>query len=394
MTPSHSLEKIKVVYVITALNTGGAELALLRMLENLDLSKFSPYVISITSRGEIGALIQSINIPLMTLDLNGWWSFPGAMIRLLNFLNKIKPEIVHTWLYHADLLGGLVAMLARVPVIVWSIRSSNFLNRDTKNGTRIIFKLCIFFSKWVPHLVIYNSWVGLDFHKNYGYQESKNLVISNGVDLTKFKPNRNSRHEVRNNLGLDKHAILIGVIGRFDPLKNQIGFIEAAKHLFEIMPDVHFVMAGKDCDWNNIQIQKQLSGLSVAKNFHLLGLLQLDISLIIPALDLMTLASVSEACPNILLEAMACEVPCVSTNAGDSSIIIGNPAWVVPVGDMLGLAKKIKLFLDLDLDDKKYIRLKARERMANHFEISNMVRLYEAQYIDLVNLNGLRKSKR
>jgi len=376
-------QPIKIVFVITALNAGGAEGVLHRLIEIMDSEKFSPYVISLTSEGEVGLKLRQIGIPLITLGMTNWQSLPMGFLKLVGQFNKIKPDIVHTWLYHADLVGGLAAKMVGGSKVIWGIRSADFLNPKTGWLSKIIFYLCVVLSRWIPDLVIYNSWKGYHFHRKIGYKIAKSVVIPNGVDLSRFKPNRQYRDEIRCDLGLEDDTPLIGLIGRYDPLKNQIGFIAAAKKLYEAMPGVHYLMVGKDLDPQNEELKAHLKGFIIAKNFHLLGS-QTDIHKILPALDLMALTSFSEGCPNVLMEAMASEIPCVSTDAGDAQFIIGGPNWIVSVGDMNGMAKKWELFFNLTVDEKKSISVQSRHRINNNFEIQKMVKLYETEYVNIL----------
>ncbi len=354
---------------------------LLRLLERIDRTMFSPYIISLASIGVIGPRIRSLGFPVEALGMRQGRPDPISFMRLAWRLWQIKPDVVHTWLYHAHLLGGLAARLARVPVVIWGVRSADFLLPDTAWATKLTFFLCARLSSWLPDVVLYNSNKGAVFHKASGYKESCRLVVTNGIDLEKFRPDEQARLDVRKELGISAEVPLIGLIGRYDPLKNHEGFIQAAGYLHQSMPEVHFLMAGQDVDWSNLTLKSMLEDAKLTECCHLLGCRN-DIPRLIAALDLASLASLSEAFPNVLLEAMACGVPCVSTNAGDAALILGDDDWIVPVGDMVGLAGKWLAFFRLSDDERRLIANKGRCRVMDKFEIGVVVRYFETIYLD------------
>jgi len=373
---------MKIVFAITGLATGGAETMLLRLLQRIDRTTFSPHVISLTDFGEIGPRIAALGIPVEALGMCPGRPDPIRFIRLVWRLWQIKPDVVHTWMYHADLLGGLAAKMAMVPAVVWCVRSSDFLHADTGWSIRLVLSLCARISSWLPDVVLYNSQKGAAFHKALGYKEPRCIVVPNGIDLEKFRPDEQARFDVRKELEVSSTTPLIGLIGRYDLLKNHAGFIQAAIRLHRTMPDVHFLMAGKDIDWSNQTLKMMIEDGNLIGYFHLLGP-RSDIPRITAALDLATLASWSEAFPNVLIEAMACSVPCVSTDAGDAALILGEDGWIVPVGDMVGLAAQWSGFLRLDEVERRRYAERARLRVMDKFEIGVVVRRYEEVYRDV-----------
>ena len=378
---------MKIAFVITGLSSGGAETMLLRLLERIDRTKFAPHVISLSTHGEMGPRIAALGIPVEAMGMRKGLPDPIRFFGLVWRLRQIKPEVVHTWLYHADLLGGLAAKMAKVPMVIWSVRSADFLLSDTGWGTRITVSFCARFSSRLPDIVLYNSQKGADCHKTWGYKESRRIVVPNGIDLDKFRPEEQARLDVRRELGVPLSTPLIGMIGRYDPLKNHEGFIQAAAYLHRIMPEVHFLMAGQDVDSSNQFLKRLIKDAGLADHCHLLGC-RSDIPRITAALDLASLASWSEAFPNVLIEAMACGVPCVSTDAGDAAQILGDDGWIVPVGDMVGLADKWAGFLQLAENQRHVQAERVRRRVMDRYEIGAVVRRFESIYHDALAQHG------
>ena len=165
------IKQVKVCFIITGLATGGAENMLLKLLERLDRTKFSPQVISLTDIGVIGSRIADLDVPVEPLGMGRSIPDPIRFVRLVRRLWQIRPDVVHTWMYHADLLGGLAARLAGVPSVVWGVRSADFLCTDTSLSTKIVLFWCAKLSSWLPDCVLYNSQKGWAYHKELGYRE-------------------------------------------------------------------------------------------------------------------------------------------------------------------------------------------------------------------------------
>jgi glycosyltransferase involved in cell wall biosynthesis len=371
---------ISILFIITGLSRGGAERMLLKMLQQIDKEKFLPHVISLTDIGEIGIQIAALGIAVEALGMRQGPRDIICFFSLIQRIRQIRPDIVHTWMYHSDIIGGVAAKINRVPVIIWSVHSSNLLPNYPNLLTKIAVSLCIRLSPWIPDCVQYASNRAKDYHIKIGYRERFSLVIPNGVDLLEFKPNDQARQEVRQELGVTLETPLIGLVARFDPIKNHEGFIEAAGYLHDHMPDSHFVMVGQSVDWSNQFLKKQIVNNNLVEVFHLLGHRN-DIPRITAALDLACLTSWSESFGIVLIEAMACGIPCVSTDCGEQALILGNKDWVVPIGDMKGLAIKIAEFLALTKNERITIGEVVRARVMEKYELCTVVEQYENLYL-------------
>lgn len=375
---------MRIAFIITGLSTGGAEMMLLKVLERLDRQRFAPHVISLTTLGELAPRIAALGIPVVAVDMKPGLPSPSGFFRLVRLLKRLNPDVVHTWMYHADLLGGLAARLAGVSSIGWCIRNSNLDKNKTKFSTRAVVGLCASISKWVPSRILSCSERALQVHVACGYAAAKMVVVPNGFDLSQFKPDLDARFRVRAELGITDQTPLVGLIGRFDPQKNHAGFLEAAGVLHRHMPHVHFVLAGQGVDASNAALMQTITQEGVLANTQLLGLRN-DVPELMATLDvLVSSSSYGEAFPNVLGEAMACGVPCAVTDVGDSAYIVGETGRVVASGDMAGLAAALEELLALPLPEKAALGKRARARVAEHFEIGAIVRRYEDFYESLL----------
>jgi len=374
---------IRILYVITDLLIGGAEVMLSKLLFRIDRSVFQPIVVSLGTMGELGHLITEMGIPVLALYIDSPIKASPALIKLLKIVRRYKPHLVHTWMYYADLLGGLAARIGGVRSVVWCIRNYNLDKDKTKFLTRTVARVCGLLSNLVPTCIVSCSRLAIDVHVSMGYSINKFVVIPNGFDLSLFKPDNEAKKKIRQQLRIDLNTPLVGMIARFDPHKNHLGFIEAAGMVHREMPDVHFLLAGNGVDENNLQLLKLIDSKGLRNVTYLLGLRR-DVPQLMAALDLLVSFSHGEAFPNVVGEAMACGVPCIVTDVGDCSYIVGDTGRVVIPGDSNSLALAIKEVISLPLNIRMELGKRARARVKEEFSIENIVHRYEELYKEII----------
>jgi glycosyltransferase involved in cell wall biosynthesis len=242
--------KRRVVHVITGLPVGGSQGMLQKLLSVTDRESWEPEVISLRDASVMGERIAAMGITVRALGMRGSPGDVAALPKLIGWLRERRPHLVQTWLYHADLIGGIAAWRAGVPVI-WGIRQSDLSPRDTKRGTIWIARICARMSGRIPQRIVCCSEVARRFHAAMGYAAEKMIVIPNGFDLRSFRPDPEARQSVRVELGLPLAAPLIGLVARFDTEKDHRTFVAAAARLRAVMPDVHFLLCGQGVDSSN-----------------------------------------------------------------------------------------------------------------------------------------------
>jgi glycosyltransferase involved in cell wall biosynthesis len=373
------MKKIKVVNIITGLSPGGAEIMLLKLLERIDRNHFSPHVISLTTKGKIGPRIEELGIPVEDLKMGYNYLLLGNFIKLIFRLRKLRPDVIHTWMYHADLLGGLAAIFAGITKIAWGIRHGNFSLKYNKFSTLMIARACGLISRWIPRKIISCSKLAGELHVNIGYDNQKMIIIPNGFDVQRFQPEPQARNAVRQELELSPEVPLVGMIARYHPQKNFRGFCQAAGLIHKQLPNVHFLLAGTDVDKSNDELRKSLDLFGVWEVTHLLSR-QENIPRLMSALDVLASTSYSEGFSNVLGEAMACCVPCVVTDVGDSAEIVKNTGRIVKSGDMNGLAKGVLEVLAMSKSVRQDLGQHARDKIILKYEIGKVVSRYEAFY--------------
>ena len=374
-------KKIKVLHIITGLSTGGAEMMLYKLVSKMDRSCFDVYVASLTDIGPVGEKIKKLNIPVVAVGMKrGWKGFFGfsGFFKLLKIVKNYKPDVIQTWMYHSDLIGGLVGKILKVPVI-WNIRHSNLDPKYNKKTTIWAAKICAKFSKILPKKIICCSHASKDVHSKLGYDENKMVVIPNGFDLDVFLPDKQGREKVRKELGLDDKTIVIGFAARFDPQKDHKNFFEAARIVHKIYPNVHFLLCGNRINWDNKKLREWIEKSGVEKVTHLLGRRD-DMKNVYNSIDIFCSSSYGEGFPNVIGEAMACEIPCVVTNVGDSAIIVGDTGFVVPPKNPEALAEAIIKMIEIGEEKRKVLGKKARDRIKENYSIEKIVNSYEQLY--------------
>lgn len=374
--------KIRVLHLITGLPVGGTQMMLTKLVAAMDRTAFDLEVASLEVLRPMAERISSFGVPVRTLEMRSSRLDPRRLLRFVGWLRRGRFDVIQTWMYHADLLGGLAAKLAgRLPV-AWGIRQSNLDPRHNKRSTLGIVKACAKLSSWLPSRIVCCSEVARRVHAEAGYDADKLMVIPNGFDLRTFRPDREARLALRRELGLADSAILIGHVARFDTQKDHRTLMRAAGLLKDVEEDLHFVLCGEGVDADNPLLRRWIVDAGIAARCHLLGLRQ-DVHRVHAALDIEVCSSVGEGFSNAIGEAMACGVPCASTDVGDSSLLIADTGRVVAPGEPAALAGACRDLLRIGSEGRSRLGLAARQRVAERFSLPAITAQYESLYRDL-----------
>jgi glycosyltransferase involved in cell wall biosynthesis len=349
-----------------------------RLLVRLDRSRFEPYVISLSGRGELADAIERLGVPVLSLDFRSAVGVLTGFLALVRYLRTLRPVWVHTWLYHADLVGLVAARFVGGIKTCWSLRCSGLKKGDAPMSTLMLIRLLARFSG-MPNIVMANSQEGLRAHELIGYRPRRWEVVFNGFDTDEFRPDPVARMGIRHELGLGDKTPLVGMIARFDPMKDHLNFLRAAEQTLREFPNAVFVMVGRDITPENTSLTDALKQLGIAYAVRLVGA-RTDIPKLMAALDLVVSSSVGEGFPNVVGEAMACAVVCVVTNVGDSSRLVGDAGIVVPARDSHALSSACCQILRLPRDQRCKLGLRARARILDKYSLEVMVGQYERIY--------------
>ncbi|GIW04821.1 MAG: glycosyl transferase [Thermomicrobiales bacterium] len=380
---------MKVAHVITSLTIGGAEMMLLRLLSALQSREHQAHVICLRHGGAIADRIEALGVPVERLNARPGLPNPALMVRLAHHLRRIRPDVVQTWMYHADLFGGLAAQAAGGPPVAWGLHHSTLSPAYNKRSTLLTARACAHLSRRLPAAIVCCAESTRRLHAALGYDEQRMVVIPNGFDLDEFRPDPAARIAVREELGLSPQTRLVGLIARFHPQKDHRTFIEAAGRLCAWRDDVHVLLAGGRLDWDNTELVRWIDEAGIRNRCHLLGR-RTDISRIQASLDVACLSSQGgEALPLTVGEAMASGVPCVVTDVGDAALLVGDTGRVAPVRDPEALAQACLSLLELPLPEWTALGAAARRRIAEHYALPDIAQRYAGLWDQLAE-RGLR----
>jgi glycosyltransferase involved in cell wall biosynthesis len=376
---------MKILHIIIGLNVGGAENSLKRLIEiHKDNQNYQHCVISLTTIGKIGEQLQASGIEVKALGMTSAFSVPITLWRLIKSISYINPDIVHTWMYHADLLGGLAAYFTQKKVI-WSIRNTHVaVGSGTAKTTKYIMQSCAKLSYKIPSKIICVANAAKVSH--YKYYNKKMIVIPNGyaIDAIQKIAKNTQKNKLLAELKIRNDKLIIGSIGRFNDYKDFPTFIKAANILLASQQNLQFLLIGRDIDSNNKILMSLISDTVNPNAFILLGERN-NIPELLSLMDIFCLHSVSEGFPNVLGEAMCVGLPCVTTDVGDAALMVGEHGSIVPHSNPEKLAAALQVMIDQTPQERTNIGQALSQRIRNHYSIANIQKAYETLYHEVVN---------
>jgi glycosyltransferase involved in cell wall biosynthesis len=371
---------IRISHIITDLNTGGAERMLVNLVTRLDRSSFSNEVISLIEPGLMARELKAAGIPVINLNMRRGRPSMSGMVALVRHLRRSRPAILQSWLYHADLVATLASWTSPGSALVWNIRCSDLPSQSDAVRLGRLVKLLARLSSW-PQAVICNSRAGREFHAAFGYRPRHWVDIPNGVDTARFRPRPEARRELRQEIGVGPDELVVGWVARFHPMKDLPTFLRAARLFANVNPNAHFFICGDGFDRSNREVMALIAQVELINQVHLLGVRN-DMEAVYPAFDVLALSSAyGEGFPNVLIEAMACGVPCVATDVGDSRVIVADTGLIVPPGDADALARGWTIATAAS--EARMMAQRARARAVDQFGIDRVCLLYETLYREL-----------
>jgi glycosyltransferase involved in cell wall biosynthesis len=373
---------IKVMHVITTLGPAGAENMLCGIASAMDGTRFQNEVVSLTGILDLAERMHTIGVRVRTLRMEKSVPNPLLVMRLAQWIRESRPDVIHTWMYHANLVGALAARLTGNVPVVWGIHHSVLDPRVDKRRTMFVNRACALLSGRLPARIVFCSQAAVRIHKKLGYDTQKLEVIPNGFDLEQIKPDPAARASVRDELGVPEDALLIGMAARFHPYKDHRNFLRAAGQLHRKQPEVQFLLCGMNVDWQNAQLAAWIEEEGLLGCVHLLGARR-DMSRLFSAMDISTTSSLSEAFPIAIGEAMACGTPCVVTDVGDSALIVGDTGEVVAPSNPQALAQAWGRLIEAGPEMRRRLGMAGRSRIQQHFALPSIVERYQAVYSEL-----------
>lgn len=374
---------VRVLHVITTTSVGGAENMLWKLLRCTDRNVWPSAVLSLLPIGPMGVRIQELGIPVFSLGMNTRRAGASHVRALFALIDRLNPEILQGWLLHGNLATVLPSLLSRPRHrVLWNVRCC--LDAFTPlSASHLLTHFSALLTSRAAR-IIFNSKHSAEEHIQLGFKSRKCVVIPNGFDCDVFKPDPAAKAAVRAELGILPDKMIIGLVARYHPLKDHAGFLNAAAVLRSDEPDCHFVMVGNGVCAKNTELSRIIRHLKLEDSVSLLGQ-RSDVPRITNSFDIAVSASRSEGFSNSIGEAMACGIPCVATDTGDSAYIIGNAGLIVPPANPKLLSGALKELVRMDGDCRRSIGEAARARIVRKFSVSRVVEEYYALYKTLLS---------
>tara|TARA_B110000003_G_scaffold263270_1_gene286744 strand:- start:8564 stop:9703 length:1140 start_codon:yes stop_codon:yes gene_type:complete len=375
---------MKILHIITGLGDGGAEHVLFKICK-YDISN-KHFVISLKGPGKYFSLLKKIGVKVYCLDM-GFFSI-HKFIFLIKLIRSLNPDIVQTWLVHADFIGGIAAKFAGINNILWNVRYSNIEIGKAKLTTILIIRLLSKLSYIVPKLILTVSKKAQKIYEVIGYRKKIFKFIPNGYDLSILRINKSQKIIFKKRNKIKKQIPLIGYVARFDPQKDHSNLLNALALIRSKNIEFFCILVGSNIDKRNDELVSEIKKLQLSDHVKLLGQIN-DISNVMNAIDIHVLSSsYGEGFPNVVAESMACGTPCIVTNVGDAGSIVGNTGWIVPPKNSIKLAEAIKEAIN-EKDTVNWNKRcnKARLRIKEKFSIGKMIKLYNKVWVKIYKKN-------
>lgn len=361
---------MKILHVINSSVIGGGAQEMLRKLTRNTGNTIEQRLVTLmTPQGAVLGMQ-----PDHCLGIGSSIGLPSAVMRLRRIIRAEAPDVICSWMYASCLLTTL-ARPSDIP-LVWNIRHSVHDISLEKHVTRLTIRACALLSS-LPKATIYCAQTAVSQHDALGFRDKSTVIIPNGFDTSRFSPSGPKRRkEARVELGLPANAVLLGNAGRWHPMKNHRGLLEAFGQLACERSNLHLVLAGIGIDSTNSELQEMVNALDLKGRVTLIGL-QTDMPKFFGMLDVYVQASLwGEGFPNALGEAMSCGIPAVTTDVGDSALVVSNAGQIVRHGTAEDLSAGVRLMLQRLSSEDVELRTAARARIETHYALPEIIARY------------------
>lgn len=360
-----------ILFLIRSLNRGGAERQLVVLAKGLVRRGHSIAVMVFFGGGVYETELVEAGVHVINLGKNGRWDIVPFLNRLVCLLRKERPAVLHSYLAVPNILAAVLKPLLRGTRIVWGVRASNMdLSRyDWLACFSYALERCL---ARFADLIIANSRAGATYAIQHGFPARRVVVIANGIDTERFRFDPQGRGRIRAGWQIREDALLIGLVARLDPMKDHAMFLQAASLLADKFPNLRFVCVGSGAP-NYLENLKQMAAsLDLGGRMIWTGARD-DMPVVYSALDIAASSSFGEGFSNTVAEAMACGVPCVVTDVGDSALVVGNTGSVVAPGDPQALADALMHLIALPAEQRLTLGAHARDRIVAKFGVEALV---------------------
>ena len=375
----------RILHITTGLGLGGAEKILFDLAQHQASKGSLAAVVSLNAGGYYGSLLKDngvrlIEIPLIHSNRGIVWHIfrlATSTYLLIKVLHQLRPNLVHTWMYPADIFGGLISKLFGIPV-VWGIFTGHTNSQFYRPRTFFLFRLCILFSKFIPSQIVSCSAFGRHSHSSVGYDLNRIRYIPSGFEV----PSQNTRPTLFSSSINTKNnrVCTIGMLGRFTKEKDHFLLLKAVAILKRKGHQLNLILAGSTgIDHHNIVLTDFIDKHGLKSNTTLMSSVP-NTHTLFSKLDVFSLISSSEGFPTVVGEAMAYGLPCIVSNVGDSKILLNDTKQLVSVGNLSELVHTIEYMINMNESSRASIGERNSKRITQHFTKTKMVNRYIALY--------------
>ena len=379
-TPARA-RSLRVAHVITGLGSGGAQ-AMLYKLVVATREELGHSVVALTDGRLYGDMLQAEGVPVTYLGMPRGMPDPRAILALARALRRAAPDVVQSWMYHADLLAGVASLAAARTPVVWGVHHADVDPRNVKRLTRLTRAACARLSGVLPARIVCCAESALRAHASVGYRPDRLVMIPNGFETERFAPDPEGAARVRQELEIRPGSPIVALLARLHPDKDVPNFVAAARLVAQVREDAVFVVAGHGAEWTSEELARWIDEAGLRPRFRLLGA-RSDVPAILSAAAVLASSSRTEGFPQALGEAMLCGVPCAATDVGDSREIVGEAGRLVPPGDPAALGRALLELLALPAPERAALGATARERIRERYDIRAVARRYVGLYAEV-----------
>jgi glycosyltransferase involved in cell wall biosynthesis len=381
---------IRLLVLIHSFDTGGAQRQLIALLKGLDRGSFRVTVVSMQPGGGMADEMRAVpGVEWIPLERRPGWGLLPFALQLRAAARALEPDLVYGYMGPARI--AVLLLPRKCSRIIWGVRDSNMDLRHYGWMAHAGFRLERMFAGR-PDLILANSQAGRDYVVSRGFPPHKTRVVDNGIDTGRFRADPVGRARLRNAWRVPPQSLLVGVVGRLDPMKGHRDFLSAAAMLARRKPGVHFVCVGDGPPGYRAELAALARDLGLERLLTWAGE-ERDMSAAYSAFDIAVSSSAfGEGFSNVVAEAMACGVPCVVTDVGDSARIVGDAGVVVPAQQPAALAEGILQMVQRcahgDYADAALRCEVNRARVRENFSVERMVAETQALLSKLARTGG------
>lgn len=375
---------MRVLHIINSLNKGGAEGNLYKICKahkKKYKNKIDLTVITLLENGYYEKKLKKIGIKIISLKLdrkNKITSFLKKIKKIREIINFIDPDIIQTWMYHSNFISLFIQKKYHQRLF-WNVRHAELNFKISRKTTILISVICGVFSKFIPKKIIYCSEKSIKFHENHHfYSKIKTKLIYNGYSKNIFFNSNNQRSTFRKKYNLKNTDIVIGYAGRYARQKNIVSMIKAFSNIYKNYNNIYFMMAGKDINNQNKDLNNLILNNKISNRIFLLDE-QKNLLEFYNGIDLLLLASHSESFPNVVAESMLCSTPVLSSDAGCAKEIINNNIFILSNNNHISISLRLKKIIKIYIKEKNKwydLKTRARQQIINNFSIESMADNY------------------